>query len=248
MKTNSLRSLYKIESSEISFDYTASVNFNSTLFDNYKKRLRDSFVIYRNNQNMQLPKGTTRFNHTDTNNMVSLKGIVITPESSLYPSEILETDVFKFVGQAGLDISFCKNDTLNSSFCSLQNSDLSFTTQTIKPTLTYWDSDSTFEIEAKQMITSKEDFARGNKGGIASLVDLSDGVIAFSLSDRIVNELDSKAFNLSKRYLIEGFKINISGYEFSSFQLCKSFMDNYTVYYLKLPTEILKTYINIQCN
>lgn len=241
------RSMYKIDKSDISFDYHAKLKANTKLFEKYNKRVWQLFKLYKENQKMTLPSGTLRFNNTDINNKITLVGVTITPTSSLYPSEQLEGNVFKLIGQAGLDISLCRSDSLSSGPCSSQNADLSFSTETIKPTLTYWFSDSTIEIEANDLKPSKQDLSWRNKGGIESLVDLSEGEVALSFSDIIVNELDTAGFELSKKYLIYGFKFNISSRIFASFKLCSTSQENFTEYYLKLPKEILQTHLNMEC-
>lgn len=202
----------------------------------------------RANQSLTLPKGTYKVNNTDlSNNKVTLIGLEIYPESSLYPSNQSESKVLKLIGQAGLDIYLCRHDSLKYGPCSSQNADLSFSTQTIKPVLTYWFNDSIIEINAKNLKADDGEFSWRNKGGIESLVDLSEGEVAFSLSDRIINELDDEAFKLSERYLINGFTFDISDRIFTSFNLCKNLHEKYTQYYLKLPKEILQTHLNLEC-
>ena len=172
--------------------------------------------------------------------------MVINPESNLYPSQKFETDIFKLIGQAGLDISFCRSDSLSHSSCSSENADLSFHTQTVKPTITYWFEDSTIEIEATDLRPDKEEFTRRNKGGIESLIDLSQGQVTLSLSDIIGNELSENSVEL-KNYLINGFSLDILNRRFSSFQLCKNIMPKYMLYFLTLPKEMTQTSLDIKC-
>jgi hypothetical protein len=241
------RGQYMFDETRITFDYNAKIDVKSDLFRAYNERVRDSFNVYRQNQQYPLPRGTFRFNHEDTNHTISLIGLIITPESVLYPSEVSENQIYKLVAQAGLDVLLCRKDSLRNGVCSSVNADLSFSTETVRPTLTYWFNDSTIEIEAKDLKPDHTSYSWRNKGGISSLVDLREGIISFSQSDRILNELNQDAFRLSGGYNIFGFKLNILSRSFASFKLCRSGMVNYTIYHLKLPREILQTNLSLEC-
>lgn len=249
-KTQSLlheisRGTYNVDVDNISFDFEAKVNRNFKVFKTYNKRIRKAVEFYRNPQN-KLPVGTYRYNRDLGNGKVILIGFYIHPESPLYPNEKSEKEIYDIIGNTGLDVSIYKKDNLDS-FASLtyQNANLWFTTEKVKPELTYSFEDSIIEIRAGNIKPIPEEYSWRNHGGIESLLDLESGVISFSINGN--QDLDEAGQAAESNIKIYGFSFNVRSRKFASFQLC-SIPSNFPLYYLRLPDNTLQTHLNLDCN
>lgn len=231
----------------MSFEYIAQIDLRNTFFKAYDSRLRNAYYSYKRNSSAILPVGTFRFDNRDENDLITLVGLIILPDSPLYPSATLDKEVYKIVAQGGLDISIIKKDLSKIDGFDFNIPNLSFETQIQKPIITFWANDSILELKVDKLVPDKHSFAWRNKGGIETISDLSESLITLNFSDLIVNQLNDEAFNISKKYLIKGFSVNVSNYIFSTYQLCNTPFDNYIQYYLNLPENMYKTQLNLEC-
>jgi hypothetical protein len=94
------RQLYNIDESSISFDVTSTLKINNRLFKPYYEKLfaYGRYVIAH--PTMNIPKGIdTVFINNQRIGKKQLDGLIILPDSPLYPDSVKQKQVYSLIGQ-----------------------------------------------------------------------------------------------------------------------------------------------------
>jgi hypothetical protein len=239
------RGTYSIDVNDITFDFEAQVSRTSKVFEAYNKRIQNAIQVYKDTTKI-LPPGTYRFNRISENGEESLIALVISPESPLFPNGKEEKKVYDLIGEIGLDVEIYKKNKLDSFLVlDYQNANLWFNTERVKPQLKYSIEDTIIEISAANLKPDSHDYSWRNHGGIESLLDLDSGTVSFTIREN--QNLDKAGQAVERSIEVRGFSFNVKSRRFSSFQLC-TIPAPYHQYYVKLPSDVLKTHLNLRCN
>lgn|GEM_PF-7028421 len=253
MFTEISRSANSLKSEAFSIFCKFKIELRSSLFDQYKKRLKAFFDSSKNGTIFNFPFDTKpHFDDDDVRDKKTDKfyKIDIGPNSPLYPNPGTENQVYNLIGQIDFDISMYQKsiiDSLAKSLDEIDSVELMFSSQTISPHLIVSQNLNSIEFQIKDLKMAPSFFGVINKGHFQSLQDLSYAIIKTSLGFNYVRMQNDDAKEILKKVNLQFFGININNRLFSraTNYLHIDEDSGLPTFVIRLPENTMESKINI---